>query len=66
MTPARLQKPKTETSVMAIFNKPIVIRLGLLICMILLFCLITALAYAIIGVSATESGTVYNHLDKVI
>ena len=36
------------------------------ILMIVLIFLFVTLAYALIGVSATESGTVYNHLGDVI
>ena len=36
------------------------------VCLVILFALLTALAYAIVGVSATDSGVLYNHLEDII
>ena len=36
------------------------------ICFVILFILLVGLCFAITGVSATESGNVYNHLGDVI
>ena len=38
----------------------------LIICFIVLAVLLVILIYTLVGVSATESGVVYNHMDKII
>ena len=64
MTPARLHKKPEENDVEAwILNHAYIF---VPICFVILFILFVCLCFAITGVSATESGNVYNHLGDVI
>ena len=73
-TPARLHKQKENESYS--FISPIInlieawclrhALLCLFICMAFLIALFTCLIFAITGVSAVESGVVYNHFQDVI
>ena len=68
MTPVRLSKQEPKSSVMtridewALNHAHIILPISIIIAL----CLFTALCYAIVGVSATESGSVYNQLESII
>ena len=71
MAPVRLgkQEPKSvmariETRIdeWALNHAHILLPISIIIAL----CLFTALCYAIVGVSATESGSVYNQLENII
>ena len=71
MTPARLGKNETYQNHFSLQNKMEAwcIRHATLLFIILLsmiMVLFIVLIYALVGVSATESGTVYNHIGDVI
>ena len=72
MAPVRLGKKESNSSVMARIETRIDewalnhAHILLPISIIIALCLFTALCYAIVGVSATESGSVYNQLENII
>ena len=67
MAPVRLgkQEPKSvmdKIDEWALNHAHILLPISIIIAL----CLFTALCYAIVGVSATESGSVYNQLQRII
>ena len=68
MTPVRLSKQEPKSSVMTIIDEWALNHAHILlpISIIIALCLFIALCYAIVGVSATESGSVYNQLQRII
>lgn len=73
MAPVRLgKKEESNSSVMARIETRIDewalnhVHILLPISIIIALCLFIALCYAIVGVSATESGSVYNQLENII
>ena len=69
MAPVRLgKKEESNSSVMARIDEWALNHAHILlpISIIIALCLFTALCYAIVGVSATESGSVYNQLGNII
>ena len=68
MTPVRLSKQEPKSSVMTRIDEWALNHAHILlpISIIIALCLFTALCYAIVGVSATESGSVYNQLQRII
>lgn len=69
MAPVRLgKKEESNSSVMARIDEWALNHAHILlpISIIIALCLFTALCYAIVGVSATESGSVYNQLQRII
>ena len=68
MAPVRLGKQEPKSSVMtriddwALNHAHILLPISIIIAL----CLFIALCYAIVGVSATESGSVYNQLENII
>ena len=69
MAPVRLgKKEESNSSVMARIDEWALNHAHILlpISIIIALCLFTALCYAIVGVSATESGSVYNQLESII
>ena len=69
MAPVRLgKKEESNSSVMARIDDWALNHAHILlpISIIIALCLFTALCYAIVGVSATESGSVYNQLENII
>ena len=69
MTPVRLgKKEESNSSVMARIDDWALNHAHILlpISIIIALCLFIALCYAIVGVSATESGSVYNQLENII
>lgn len=67
MAPVRLgkQEPKSvmdKIDEWALNHAHILLPISIIIAL----CLFTALCYAIVGVSATESGSVYNQLENII
>ena len=69
MAPVRLgKKEESNSSVMARIDDWALNHAHILLPMsiIIALCLFTALCYAIVGVSATESGSVYNQLQRTI
>ena len=69
MAPVRLgKKEESNSSVMARIDDWALNHAHILlpISIIIALCLFTALCYAIVGVSATESGSVYNQLEKIV
>ena len=68
MAPVRLGKKEPKSSVMARIDDWALNHAHILlpISIIIALCLFTALCYAIVGVSATESGSVYNQLENII
>ena len=69
MAPVRLGKQEeSNSSVMARIDEWALNHAHILlpISIIIALCLFTALCYAIVGVSATESGSVYNQLGNII
>ena len=68
MAPVRLGKQEPKSSVMtriddwALNHAHILLPISIIIAL----CLFIALCYAIVGVSATESGSVYNQLEKIV
>lgn len=69
MAPVRLgKKEESNSSVMARIDEWALNHAHILlpISIIIALCLFTALCYAIVGVSATESGSVYNQLENII
>lgn len=68
MAPVRLGKKESKSSVMARIDEWALNHAHILlpISIIIALCLFTALCYAIVGVSATESGSVYNQLQRII
>ena len=68
MAPVRLGKTEPKSSVMtriddwALNHAHILLPISIIIAL----CLFIALCYAIVGVSATESGSVYNQLENII
>lgn len=68
MAPVRLGKPEPKSSVMTRIDEWALNHAHILlpISIIIALCLFTALCYAIVGVSATESGSVYNQLQRII
>ena len=69
MAPVRLgKKEESNSSVMARIDDWALNHAHILlpISIIIALCLFTALCYAIVGVSATESGSVYNQLQRII
>lgn len=65
--PVRLNK-KTENTMWERIDAWALAHANILmpICIVTLLILFALLCYAIIGVSAVESGTVYNHFNEVI
>ena len=64
-TPARLNKKASTNDKIeewALAHAHIILPL----CLVILFILFILLCYAIVGVSATDSGVQYNHLQDVI
>ena len=68
MAPVRLGKKEPKSSVMTRIDEWALNHAHILlpISIIIALCLFTALCYAIVGVSATESGSVYNQLENII
>lgn len=69
MAPVRLGKNESKSSdVMTRIDEWALNHAHILlpISIIIALCLFTALCYAIVGVSATESGSVYNQLENII
>ena len=69
MTPVRLgKKEESNSSVMARIDEWALNHAHILlpISPIIALCLLIALCYAIVGVSATESGSVYNQFENII
>ena len=69
MAPVRLgKKEESNSSVMARIDEWALNHAHILlpISIIIALCLCIALCYAIVGVSATESGSVYNQLENII
>lgn len=68
MAPIRLGKQEPKSSVMTRIDEWALNHAHILlpISIIIALCLFTALCYAIVGVSATESGSVYNQLQRII
>ena len=69
MTPVRLgKKEESNSSLMARIDEWALNHAHILlpISIIIALCLFIALCYAIVGVSATESGSVYNQLQRII
>lgn len=68
MAPVRLGKQEPKSSVMARIDDWALNHAHILlpISIIIALCLLIALCYAIVGVSATESGSVYNQLEKIV
>ena len=69
MAPVRLgKKEESNSSLMARIDEWALNHTHILlpISIIIALCLFTALCYAIVGVSATESGSVYNQLQRII
>lgn len=69
MAPVRLgKKEESNSSLMARIDEWALNHAHILlpISIIIALCLFTALCYAIVGVSATESGSVYNQLENII
>ena len=69
MAPVRLGKNESKSSdVMARIDDWALNHAHILlpISIIIALCLFIALCYAIVGVSATESGSVYNQLENII
>ena len=69
MAPVRLgKKEESNSSVMARIDDWALNHAHILlpISIIIALCLFIALCYAIVGVSATESGSVYNQLEKIV
>ena len=69
MAPVRLgKKEESNSSVMTRIDEWALNHAHILlpISIIIALCLFTALCYAIVGVSATESGSVYNQLENII
>ena len=69
MAPVRLgKKEESNSSVMARIDDWALNHAHILlpISIIIALCLFIALCYAIVGVSATESGSVYNQLESII
>lgn len=69
MAPVRLgKKEESNSSVMARIDDWALNHAHILlpISIIIALCLFIALCYAIVGVSATESGSVYNQLENII
>ena len=69
MAPVRLdKKEESNSSLMARIDEWALnhAHILLLISIIIALCLFIALCYAIVGVSATESGSVYNQLQRII
>ena len=69
MAPVRLgKKEESNSSLMvriddwALNHAHILLPISIIIAL----CLFIALCYAIVGVSATESGSVYNQLEKIV
>ena len=68
MAPVRLGKKESKSSIMdridewALNHAHILLPISIIIAL----CLFIALYYAIVGVSATESGSVYNQLQRII
>lgn len=69
MAPVRLgKKEESNSSLMARIDEWALNHAHILlpISIIIALCLFIALCYAIVGVSATESGSVYNQLESII
>ena len=69
MAPVRLgKKEESNSSLMARIEDWALNHAHILlpISIIIALCLLIALCYAIVGVSATESGSVYNQLEKIV
>ena len=69
MAPVRLgKKEESNSSLMARIDEWALNHAHILlpISIIIALCLFIALCYAIVGVSATESGSVYNQLQRII
>ena len=68
MAPVRLGKTEPQSSVMTRIDEWALNHAHILlpISIIIALCLFIALCYAIVGVSATESGSVYNQLENII
>ena len=69
MAPVRLgKKEESNSSLMARIDEWALNHAHILlpISIIIALCLFIALCYAIVGVSATESGSVYNQLENII
>ena len=69
MAPVRLgKKEESNSSLMARIDEWALNHAHILlpISIIIALCLFTALSYAIVGVSATEAGSVYNQLENII
>ena len=67
MTPARLNKKVNVTYEEKVEEWVLDhAHIFLPLCFIILIVLLTALCYALVGVSATDSGNVYNHMMDVI
>lgn len=68
MVPVRLGKQEPKSSVMTRIDEWALNHAHILlpISIIIALCLFIALCYAIVGVSATESGSVYNQLENII
>ena len=69
MAPVRLGKTESKSSDImtriddwALNHAHILLPISIIIAL----CLFIALCYAIVGVSATESGSVYNQLEKIV
>ena len=69
MAPVRLGKTESKSSDImtriddwALNHAHILLPISIIIAL----CLLIALCYAIVGVSATESGSVYNQLEKIV
>ena len=68
MAPVRLNKKESKPDIMTRIDEWALNHAHILlpISIIIALCLFTALCYAIVGVSATESGSVYNQLESII
>ena len=68
MAPVRLGKQEPKSSIMTRIDEWALNHAHILlpISIIIALCLFIALCYAIVGVSATESGSVYNQLEKIV
>ena len=69
MAPVRLGKTEPKSSdIMTRIDEWALNHAHILlpISIIIALCLFIALCYAIVGVSATESGSVYNQLEKIV